>query len=237
MDRISDYYLNNILMSLINETPLLASTLIDPYIRVNAAIDPCLNHLTKLASEANRKYGKYMYRMDKHYYIDLFNAMDINGTVKSLKLKHTHEHDKTFTVQFNDRPYCFFAVDDKNHIKLSVSTIPAREVRVATIALLDAGQGHILHTHSNWCKQILKTKEISFEAYTIARNLINTIQLFRISKISDVPTNPIGVVMTRLYKRCKIPLPIPLKEKLINIVINEAKYITHELIIVALYIH
>ena len=105
-------------MSLLNETPLLTSAFIDPYIRVNSAIELCLNHLTKLASEANHKYGNYSYRMDQRYYMDLFKEMDINGTVKPLKFKRTHIHNKTFTIQFNDRPYRFFAIGDKNHIKV-----------------------------------------------------------------------------------------------------------------------
>ena len=225
-------------MSHFSETPLLTSALIDPYVRVNSSIEPCLNHINKLASDAKQKYGNYNYRIDRKFYTELFNEMGISGTIDSLKINGVFGHDKTYTISRKNRNYAFYALDDKNRIKINVTRIPAREVRLATIALMINSQRYeILHSHPEWCKQILKTKEISFEAYTVARNLIRIIQLFAIPKSIESAKLSIGNVLTKAYLKEEIPLPKPLKEKLLETAIKEAKNITRELTILALYLH
>lgn len=225
-------------MSHLGETPLLGAALINPHVRVNSSIEPCLNHINKLASDAKRKYGKYQYRVDRKFYTELFDEMSTSGTTESLKVSRTFGHDKTYTINRNKRNYVFYALDDRNRIKMTVTCIPAREVRLATIALMVESQRcEVLHNHPEWCKRILKTKEISFEAYTVARNLIRIIQLFTVSKSTETAKLNISKVLTSAYLKEDIPLPKPLKEKLLETAIKEAKNIVRELIILALYLH
>lgn len=225
-------------MSHLSETPLLASTLIDPYARVNSIVEPCLNHINKLSNEAKQKYGNYRYRIDRKFYIDLFNEMDISGTIESLKVNLAGGYNKTYTINRNKCNYKFYALDDKNRIKINVTRIPAREVRLATIALMvNSHQREVLHSHPEWCKWILKVNKISFEAYTVARNLIRIIKLFTISGTAESTKLNIGNVLTQAYLKEEIPLPKPLKEKLLDTAIKEAKNIARELAIIALYIH
>ena len=225
-------------MSNFSETPLLSAALIDPCVRVNSSIEPCLNHINKLASDAKQKYGNYRYRIDRKFYTELFDEMGISGTIESLKVSRTFGHDKTYTINRNKRNYSFYALDDKNRIKVTVTRIPAREVRLATIALMINSQRcEVLHSHPEWCKQILKTKAISFEAYTVARNLIRITQLFAVPKSIEAAKLSIGNVLTNAYLKEEIPLPKPLKEKLLETAIKEAKSIVRELTILALYLH
>jgi hypothetical protein len=226
------------MMSHLSETPLLASTLIDPYIRVNSSVETCLRHVEELASDAKQKYGDYKYRVDRKFYIELFDETGISGTIESLKINRSFGYNKTYTINRNKQNYAFYALDDKNRIKMNVTRIPAREVRLATIALMGTSQRcEVLHNHPEWCKQILKTKEISFKAYTVARNLIRIIQIFVVPKTTESAKLLIGNILTNAYLKEKIPLPKPLKEKLLETAIKEAKNIARELTILALYLH
>ncbi len=226
------------MMSHLGETPLLTAALIDPYVRVNASIEPCLNHINKLASDSKQKYGNYRYRIDRKFYTELFDETGISGTIESLKVRHVFGHDKIYTINRNKLNYTFYALDDKNRIKMTVTRIPAREVRLATIALMVESQRcEILHNHPEWCKRILKTKEISFEAYTVARILVRIIRLFDVSKSPESTKLNISKVLTSAYLKEEIPLPKPLKEKLLETAIKEAKNIVRELTILALYLH